>query len=618
MPFWFSSLFLGGAVVLLLLIGIPLAVACWVLSKTTFLCAGIETQPAGSVPNDLQKYFAEEIAFLESHQFQLAGYYTVEATQGNVQWSVFLQDAEKQIHAAAVIRQPQQATFAPVQISFSTVFGDDTKLITVNEREPGIFPPNPKQLMQYRESASIDELLQIHQCQLNELLETKTAQTLTAENYIDDVNARAIEETEHLKQLGKVYWVKPQESYRLGWWMTVISTIKVASAMWLTANPTPPSRVAATETTRSLASRVEIEFAEFQRQRQQQTGLSRRTRSWLFLGTLAFFVAVYASAFDPQGLLIFVAVLLLHEGGHVLAMKFFGYRDTAILFIPFLGALATARNEDATLTEKVWISLAGPLPGLCLAIGLAMAPNLGWLTPANWMQEAIAILVFLNLFNLLPIYPLDGGQVADLLLFSRNPYLGVFFKAIGAGLLVLIGLLLQAPLLFAFAVLIGISIPGSFRLAKLNVRLQKEFRANSQTSIATEDPDTLVRLIFQRLQQAPYDRLSFGRKYALVTGILDSRKETAAPWTTRVGLSIAYLVSLLVGFVGGVFAIWFAPIPESAVVNYSGETGPEPPVQAATIPYECRADNNLQVIGTGDAAEIAGDRQVTISDVLSR
>jgi Zn-dependent protease len=71
------------------------------------------------------------------------------------------------------------------------------------------------------------------------------------------------------------------------------------------------------------------------------------------------------------------------------------------------------------------------LPGLFLGIGLAIATSLHhtdpeqfmrWYTAKeNWTRDVTGILIGLNLFNLMPMYPLDGGQVADLLLFSRNP-----------------------------------------------------------------------------------------------------------------------------------------------------------------------------------------------------
>ena len=252
-----------------------------------------------------------------------------------------------------------------------------------------------------------------------------------------------------------------------------------------------------------------------------------------------------------------MAVLLLHEGGHVLAMKIFGYRNTVMLFIPFLGALATARKDNASLTEKVWISLAGPLPGLVLGIGVAIAfgtHNLAapgtaaWFDKTDWIRETSWMLIILNLFNLLPIYPLDGGQVADLLLFSRNPYLGVVFKGIGVLLLGLLGL--GQPLMLIFAVLIALTIPTSFRLARLNAGFRKDLR-----NLPHDDRDGLLRFLFTQLQEPLYRSLPFVQKYGLVVGLLDTRQEDTAKWNVRASLTGIYLVSLLTGLVGGLYAI---------------------------------------------------------------
>ena len=167
--------------------------------------------------------------------------------------------------------------------------------------------------------------------------------------------------------------------------------------------------------------------------------MAKRTRGLLALASLAAFIAVYATRFDPNTLLFFIAALILHEGGHLLAIIVCGYQEPIVFFIPFLGALATARKEHATLTEKFWISLAGPLPGLILGITIAIVSNWGqtpiealqnWNSATNPWHGASLILIGLNLFNLLPIYPLDGGQISDLLIFARNPYLGVIYKSI--------------------------------------------------------------------------------------------------------------------------------------------------------------------------------------------
>ncbi len=611
MGFLSSPLFLGLVMVIVLLYGLPVAIGYWKLSRLTFLCDPVKWQPIDTVPEYIHEYFADAIAALECHQFQRVGYYTVEAVRGHVEWSVLLQNSRKQTRASVSTVEQSQQTNA-VAVILSTLFADQGVLETVNQSDPGFFPPQSRLWQQYVGDTSVDELLQIHQQKLDELAASETVLTLTTEQYLAKGKDFSIQRAAYLQQLGQIYWVQPQVSYRWRWRKVVMLIANHFRKTWFTKQPS--LRTKATDVTESISSnsRVERDLAEFQRQQQRESRMSRRTRSWLFLGTLAFFVAVYASVFDLQGLLIFVAVLLLHEGGHVLAMKLFGYRDAAMLFIPFLGGLATARKEDATLTEKVWISLAGPLPGLCLGIGLAIALSLGWMTPLGWTGDAVVILVALNLFNLLPIYPLDGGQVADLLLFSRNPYLGVIFKAIGAGLLILLGLLVRRPLLFAFAVLMSLSIPNSFRLAKLNTQLRREFRSTPETSLATEDADTLARWILQRLQHPPYDKLTFPQKSALLTGILDSRKEEAASWRTRVGLASVYLVSLLAGTIAGIGAavstLASLEVPEPALVP---EAELEMPIASATTPHSCKTDGALQTVTPGSDT-VMRDRQLTL------
>ncbi|MEL7313774.1 MAG: site-2 protease family protein [Cyanobacteria bacterium J06559_3] len=611
MGFLSSPLFLGIVAVVVLVYGLPVAIGYWKLSRLTFLCGPLKWQPADTVPEYAYEYFADAIASLESHQFQRIGYYTIEAVQGHVEWAVLLQGRNQTRALVSTKEQTQQQN--SVTVLLSNLFTNQGTLETINQTAPGtFFPPQQRLWEQYVGPVSVDELLQIHQQKLNELSTSETIPTLTTEQYLEQGKAYSIQRAEYFRQLGEIYWVQPQVAYRWRWRKVVAIIVGHFRKTWFAKQPAPSAKAADTTDSISSNSRVERELTEFQRQQQRESRMSRRTRSWLFLGTLAFFITVYASVFDLQGLLIFVAVLLLHEGGHVLAMKLFGYRDATMLFIPFLGGLATARKEDATLTEKVWISLAGPLPGLCLGIGLAIALTLGWIAPVSWGQDAITILVILNLFNLLPVYPLDGGQVADLLLFSRNPHLGIAFKTMGIGLLILAGLLLGAPLLFAFAILMSFSIPSSFRLAKLNNQLRTEFRTTPEASLATEDPDTLTRRILQRLLQPPYDKLTFPQKSTLLTEILHSRKKEAAPWTTRVGLSSVYLVSLLVGMIGGIGAVFSTPIILDATeTELAQETELATPIASATTPHFCKTNGTLQTASTGKDA-VMRDRQLTL------
>src|SRR5690606_2662891 len=103
-----------------------------------------------------------------------------------------------------------------------------------------------------------------------------------------------------------------------------------------------------------------------------------------------------------------LVVLSFHEAGHLLGMRIFGYRSLSMLFIPFLGAVAIGNKGNAKPWQEIVVLLLGPLPGLCVAAALV---GVGWFEQTGWRYELVLMLVALNVFNLLPIYPLDGGQL---------------------------------------------------------------------------------------------------------------------------------------------------------------------------------------------------------------
>ncbi|MBK9072558.1 MAG: hypothetical protein IPL79_16395 [Myxococcales bacterium] len=86
----------------------------------------------------------------------------------------------------------------------------------------------------------------------------------------------------------------------------------------------------------------------------------------LFALTLLLFVGQLSLAVTAKLLVVLVAVLLLHELGHAMAMRHYKYRDLQILFLPFFGAVARGRKQDANPYERSTVALAGPLPGLLL------------------------------------------------------------------------------------------------------------------------------------------------------------------------------------------------------------------------------------------------------------
>lgn len=114
-------------------------------------------------------------------------------------------------------------------------------------------------------------------------------------------------------------------------------------------------------------------------------------------------------------LLVIFGILLLHEAGHFMAMKYYHYADVQILFLPFIGALVKGSKNEISQRQSIFILLAGPVPGLLLGIAVYFFDNTyNGLTLGDIPLQLVAqLLIWANLLNLLPIYPLDGGQLLN-------------------------------------------------------------------------------------------------------------------------------------------------------------------------------------------------------------
>lgn len=162
-------------------------------------------------------------------------------------------------------------------------------------------------------------------------------------------------------------------------------------------------------------------------------------------------MASYAYLFSWQFAAMVMVLLFVHESGHIWAMRKCGVKTKGIYFIPFLGAAAVADNQFPSRKAEVFIAIMGPIWGLALSLvaagAYAMTANPLFAAAASWMA-------MINLFNLLPINPLDGGRIMKSIAFSVHSFVGLIFLAIGvlaAGIIAYIGGLG----LFVFLLLVG-------------------------------------------------------------------------------------------------------------------------------------------------------------------
>ncbi|HEU4977649.1 MAG TPA: site-2 protease family protein [Solirubrobacteraceae bacterium] len=124
-------------------------------------------------------------------------------------------------------------------------------------------------------------------------------------------------------------------------------------------------------------------------------------------GSMLVSVAAYSLIWGWRFAIGFVVLLLVHEMGHVIQLRREGIPASAPLFIPFLGAVVGAKSLGNDAVAEARVGLAGPVLG---TIGAAACIPLYHLT-GNDLFRALAFTgFFLNLFNLLPVVPLDGGR----------------------------------------------------------------------------------------------------------------------------------------------------------------------------------------------------------------
>ena len=118
-------------------------------------------------------------------------------------------------------------------------------------------------------------------------------------------------------------------------------------------------------------------------------------------------VAAYAWLWGWRFGVGFVLLLLVHEMGHVLELRRQGVPASAPLFIPFMGAVVGMKQMPKDAWREAQVALAGPILG---SLGAAVV----WIAGEALDSDFLVALAFtgflLNLFNLLPIVPLDGGR----------------------------------------------------------------------------------------------------------------------------------------------------------------------------------------------------------------
>ena len=139
----------------------------------------------------------------------------------------------------------------------------------------------------------------------------------------------------------------------------------------------------------------------------------------VFLVTLLVWIAIACSALPDLTTVWLVCTIFLHEAGHFAAMYLLGYSQMSMFFIPFVAGAVMGQKADETVSDRLIMLLCGPAPGLLL--GCLIYWLQAW-QPMAALRSVAIWLVAINLLNLLPVWPLDGGRICWIL-FARSSVL---------------------------------------------------------------------------------------------------------------------------------------------------------------------------------------------------
>lgn len=115
------------------------------------------------------------------------------------------------------------------------------------------------------------------------------------------------------------------------------------------------------------------------------------------------------------------AIVFVHEIGHVLMASGVGWKVTAVKLLPFGGVVEVEDSAGVTARDELLVAIAGPLQNVWMLLLAYLFGELGWWS-VEWTAYFIEANLWIILFNLLPIMPLDGGKIAQALLSYRTSY----------------------------------------------------------------------------------------------------------------------------------------------------------------------------------------------------
>lgn len=272
----------------------------------------------------------------------------------------------------------------------------------------------------------------------------------------------------------------------------------------------------------------------------------------LLLGSLALFYFAGRGGSTTTYIVSLLIVLFVHEAGHYLAMRAFGYRELRMFFLPLFGAAVSGKNFNVPGWKKAVVSLAGPVPGIF--IGGALGSWAAW-NGYDSLAKGCLLAIILNAGNLIPVHPLDGGWFWEHILFCRHRFLEIGFRIFAIGGCLALGVFVAKMFIY-----IGISLVLGMPLLLMRQRVAAEVRLRGIGSYAGHDdciPRPTADAIFAALRADKNSKaVATDKALAKVTlDVFEHMNTTPPNWLATIAFAGTWLGSLVASIVGFVAII---------------------------------------------------------------
>jgi Zn-dependent protease len=516
------------------------------LTRSRFEYMSGSVVPADRVPEYLRDLFKIAALDLERLGFRDCGYIKYSPFQRihpTERWMQVFVDPSGTHFTTIELRSPATAV-DPFSVTFYSWFEDGHLLLTVDRLAYSILEPIPNTTLGDIRIRNLDRQWDYHQQQFADISKHRDASNLDISGFSDRYFAHFANYVDQLVATKIFIPVKDSGHYR-----RPLSKAFEYAYRLISHRPKPQPLAQSI----NLPPEVMIDNALMLEQSQTSTS-SRRSKFGFFgISVIAFYIAIIPYMGWELGTQLAI-IILFHELGHLLAMQLFGYRNTSMLFIPFFGGVAMGKNEQATLSQKFWVLILGPLPGILLGIVMLCTTNLNsiWF----WSKGFGLWMVGINLLNLLPIYPLDGGKIVSLLL-QPYPYLGVGFKIICAVFSILWGLSGSQIFLF-IGIAIALSLPVDLQTARAISKLQKQPASEASAK------DEWFKWAYSQLDSKSQAPVKLAHQKLFMTNLWEWRLDLHNSARVRWGLGLLYMLTLISGTIGSAYGLVGNKLPHFA------------------------------------------------------